>query len=143
MAVSVFISKVFYQIIRSTSRKNTKYIPSFSIKGGTMALDRLAIVLKVGDQETAPGKEHLGIKEGMIVTCIDEQEYADTLEKIISEHMKKVYAIVEIDRTLKDKILEWMRPVGVTVDEDTGKEIITDVENYRPRGRALPLEDLD
>jgi hypothetical protein len=103
-----------------------------------MSTGRIAIVLKVGDQQTAKGKEHFGLKEGMVVDCIDEKDYGDTLENIFSEHMRKVYAVVEVPRTLKAKINDFMASVGMV-----GNNEIPDTNKFRPRAKVLPLENLE
>jgi hypothetical protein len=71
-----------------------------------MSFNRVAIVLKVGDQQTAKGREHLGIKDGMPIDIIDEADYEDNPENIISDHVRKVYAVVEVSRALKPANVE-------------------------------------
>jgi len=95
----------------------------------SLAHSGLYLIIKVGDQPTAPGKEHLGMKDGYIVTAIETK----TPETYFSDHMKKVYSIFQIDLDLKDSLPKWMAPRGN----------IANSINYRARSKQIFLDSLE
>lgn len=62
----------------------------------------LTAIFKVGDQQTASGKEHLGLKDGMLVDYFGGKSgYNPTL----SDHMKKVFCIVKLPGSWENDII--------------------------------------
>lgn len=103
-----------------------------------MAFDRVALIVKVGDKQTAPGKEYLGIKDGMPICYIDEKNWKQSLDEILSSEMQRIFGCVQVSRNLLPKIKDWLLPIGI--DED-GK--VSDKTIYRPRKALINLAELE
>lgn len=89
--------------------------------------DWLWATIKIGDQQTAMGKYHLGVKDGMVVDFVDPNDPSYGPDYFPSEWMRTVFLNVKVPYQYKDNLKNWVMPVG---DE-------TDTENYRARGRLI------
>ena len=101
-----------------------------------MALDRVALVLKIGDKITADGLEHVGVKNGQPISWIDEADpiwKGLPLEDILGPKSGKVFANLQVDRKLIPKLKTWCQPV-LPFDQ---KNI-----SYRPRPVVMPFGKL-
>jgi len=95
----------------------------------------LIAIFKVGDQETAPGKEHLGMRDGMLVCYIDPNEWPEGAN--LSAHMQKVFACVEVPYEWKADLVEGCRP---TYEGDDPKQI--DPKTYGVRRKKVDFSAL-
>jgi len=115
-------------------------------------MDRVALIVKIGDQPTASGKKHLGMKEGMPICYIDEKDWGLSLEKIMSPDMHRIFACIQVDRKKLPFIKKMLKPLGgvknmtrqrkkyiklKTLERETG---IVDLESkLRHRVTKVPL----
>lgn len=102
-----------------------------------MALDRLFVVFKVGDQETAADKEHYGLRHGDIVDYIDEEDWGVAIEDILSDNMRRVFIIVEVDRSYKNTFFglsRYQRNSGRPINEQMS-------DDYKPRIGWLEISE--
>jgi len=60
-------------------------------------------VYKVGDKRTASGKEHMGVRDGMIIEVIDPEEWPQG-EPVISNFMQKAFCIIKHNRSWKQDL---------------------------------------
>lgn len=102
--------------------------------------DNVYIVVKVGDKPAPVNKPYMSLKEGSIVSIIDELEWDDTIDNILSDHMKKVFAIVKIDRSILPTVKTYLPEIGVTGGNE--EERIIDIPNYRQRTKLIELNKL-
>jgi hypothetical protein len=68
-----------------------------------MILNRFGIIFKVGDNEP--------FRDGMPVCAIDELEWGETLETIISRFTTRVFCCIEMDRKFKSLMPVFLSPV--------------------------------
>lgn len=68
--------------------------------------DYLLVFFKVGDKKTAPGKEYLGLKDGMPICYIDPNEWNPT----ISTHMERVFCCLKLPLLWKANIVTALQP---------------------------------
>ena len=102
-----------------------------------MKLDKVVVCYKVGDCETAPGKEYLGLKDGDPICYIDEKEFGKPLKEILGPNNYRVFSCVQHDRALLPKIKEWLKPIDANEDG-----LATDKLTYRPRSMRMDFDDL-
>jgi hypothetical protein len=97
-----------------------------------MALDRLAVVFKCGDQ---PGD---GLKHMDPVALYSERDWGIPLEKIISANMHRVFLVMEFDPKMRPFFEDATKPIGVWHDNVLGVDIPHPI-NYRARQKRLDL----
>jgi hypothetical protein len=95
----------------------------------SFAQDRLLVQIKIGDQDI-PGSEQLGMKDGYIIDYIDEREWGRRVD--VSDWTKKCFALIEVDRSMKDSIKSWLHDNG----EDPNSQ------KYRSRKEKFDLKKL-
>lgn len=105
-----------------------------------MAFDRLFGVFKRGDQVSVLGKEYLSVKNGMLVSYIDEMDYNLPLESIISRRMREVYFFLPFPREMKSMLADGQRAIGQTF-KMPGFEI-PDLLKFRPKKYVIDIADL-
>ena len=113
--------------------------------------ERVALIVKIGDQPTASGKEYLGMKEGMPICYIDEKDWKLPLEEILSPDMHRIFACIQVDKSKLPFIDEMLEPLKdnstirqrkkyiklKTLESETG---IVDLESkLRHRATKVPL----
>lgn len=92
-----------------------------------------AIIFKRNDKQTAPGKEHLGLKHGDIVQVIDNAEFKDeSLENLFSQQMREAFGIIQIDPKNVPLFKGYAR--------DTGED--WEAADYRPRIKRVDVTKL-
>jgi len=92
-----------------------------------MALDRIALILKVGDQQAPEGLEWTGFRHLDPLTWIDEQDWGDTLENILSQDMRRIFCVMQVGRNMLPYLKANLVPTHDTTDEEPDTLI------YRPR----------
>lgn len=93
------------------------------------------VVFKVGDKRTAPGKEHLGLKDGMPICWWGGS--TDWYPQI-SDHMKKTFCIIEFDGSM-----EHVLPAAMQANQGLGPETpVSDPVTYRPRTKLINFGQL-
>ncbi len=95
-------------------------------------------VFKVGDKQTAKGKEYLGIKDGMLADVLDPQDWKNG-ELVISDRMQKVYRIGKVNRLEKNKFLSGQNEYGATIDKGVKS---VDIKSYRHSAMFVDFADL-
>lgn len=95
--------------------------------------DRALIVVKVGDKTPAANKQHMSLKEGSIVTVIDESEWSQSIEDIVSsQQMHKVYAMGFVDPA----IIPFLKSIDGSIGD------INDTVDFRLKSKIITLDKL-
>lgn len=98
-----------------------------------MALDRIALIVKAGDQLSVDGKKH-----GCPVTIIDEAAYGMSLDDIISADMLRIFGVIQIDRKMKQFLIDSM---NFTKMDAFGLPLINETD-FRPTTHIIDFEKL-
>jgi len=98
-----------------------------------MALDRLAVLLKIGDQLSP-----FGVKDGMPICYIDEAETGIPLEKSIGPNNHRVFAVMQVKRSLLPKIKASLLPLN---PGDTDGGMVP--KDFKPRSSIIELSALE
>ncbi len=88
-------------------------------------------IYKVGDKITAPGKEYLGIKDGMLVEVVDPKEWSKGAP-ILSDHMQKVFCIIKHTRDWKEDLRKASKSHGNPSDQN----------NYKVKRKKINFDEL-
>lgn len=87
--------------------------------------------VKVGDQETAEGSEHLGFKDGMPIQIINPN--VDNF--IVSDDMKRIFSCIRLPLAMQAEAATWCIP------NQFGDNI--DKSNYRVRSKLFNFKELE
>jgi len=98
-----------------------------------MAADFVHAIFKRGDKITAPGKEYLGIKDGMLVTWHDPDVY----DPKFSAWMQRVFFCVKLKRDLLPKLI-----AGVQESQNAADGAV-DKKTYLARMAAIDIAEVE